>query len=81
MIRQSQAQIGKNGLTKNFIESLKSSFKNHTVIRISVLKSAGHEKDKVRNMAEEILSELGNNYNARIIGFTIIVRKWRKPVR
>lgn len=81
MIRQSILQIGKNGLTKNFIETLKNSFKNHNSIRISVLKSAGHEKDKIRNMAEEILGELGRNYTARVIGFTIVLKKWRKPVR
>lgn len=81
MIRQSEIQIGKNGLTENFIESLKNNFKTHTSIRISVLKSAGHEKEKVREMAEKILGELGRNYTARIIGFTIVLKKWRKIVR
>lgn len=81
MIRQSEIQIGKNGITENFIESLKNNFKTHTSVRISVLKSAGHEKEKIREMAEEILGELGRNYNARIIGFTIVIKKWRKIVR
>lgn len=81
MIKQSEMQIGKNGMTENFIESLKNSFKTHTSIRISVLKSAGHEKEKVKEMTEEILGELGRNYTARIIGFTIVLKKWRKIVR
>ncbi len=81
MIRQTCAQIGKNGLTGNFIECLKNNFKNHNSIRVSVLKSAGHEKGKIKEMAEHILGELGNNYTARIIGFTIILKKWRKPAR
>lgn len=81
MINQLDVQIGKNGITPNFLESLKNDFKNHTNIRISVLKSAGHEKEKVKEMAEEILGELGNNYTARVIGFTIAVKKWRRAVR
>lgn len=81
MIKQSEIQIGKNGITKNFIESLKNNFKTHTGIRISVLKSAGHEKEKIKEMAEELLGELGKNYTARVIGFTIVLKKWRKARR
>jgi RNA-binding protein YhbY len=82
MIRQAIIQLGKNGITANFIETLKNGFKNHNTIRVSVLKSAeGHEKSKIKEMTEELLGELGANYSARIIGFTIVLKKWRKPVR
>ena len=81
MIRQSEIQIGKNGLTENFIESLKNNFKTHTSIRISVLKNAGHDKEKIKEMTKKILGELGRNYTARIIGFTIVLKKWRKIIR
>ncbi|MDE1848949.1 MAG: YhbY family RNA-binding protein [Nanoarchaeota archaeon] len=81
MINQAEMQIGKSGLTDNFIDSLKTNFKNHTNIRISVLKSAGHEKSHVREMADKILESLGKNYSTKIIGFTIAIKKWRKPVR
>jgi len=50
-------------------------------VKISVLKNAGHEKSKVKKYSEEILNHLGKNYTARIIGFTIIVKKWRKEQR
>ena len=76
-----EIQIGKNGLTENFIKTLKDHFKNHDNVRISVLKSAGHEKAQVREMSEKILSELGNCYTSRVIGFTIALKKWRKAVR
>ena len=79
MIKQMVVQIGKNGITDNFIESLKNSFKTHTSVRISVLKSAGHERNQVKGMGEELAGKLGENYTAKIIGFTIIIRKWRKP--
>jgi RNA-binding protein YhbY len=74
-------QLGKNGVTDNFVETLKVFFKKHETVKVSVLKSAGHEKGKVRQYSEDILSRLGNHYTARIIGFTIVLKKWRKPVR
>lgn len=81
MINQSQAQIGKNGLTENFIMTLKNTFKTHTNIRISVLKSGTRDREKIREMAENILDKLGKNYTARVIGFTIVIKKWRRAVR
>jgi RNA-binding protein YhbY len=81
MISQSEIQIGKNGITENFINSLKNNFKTHINVRISVLKSSGRDREKIKEMSEQILEKLGKNYTSRIIGFTIIVKKWRKPVR
>jgi len=78
---QGQVQLGKNGITKNFIETLKNHFKKHNDVKISVLKSAEHKKEKMRVYSEEILEKLGKNYTAKIIGFTIFLKKWRKPVR
>jgi len=75
---QTELQIGKKGLTPGFLELLKSAFKTHELIRIKVLKSAGHEKEKVKKMGEEILNSLGDYYTCRTIGFTFIIRKWRK---
>jgi len=76
-----ELQIGKNGLTPNFIETLKSYFINHKSVRISVLKSARDSKQDVKNMADEIIKPLGNNYTFRVIGFKIVINKWRKSVR
>ncbi len=45
------------------------------------MKAAGHDKQKVREMSDEILEKLGNNFTARVIGFTIVLKKWRKNVR
>ena len=74
-------QLGKQGLTKNFIETLRNNFIKNQIIRISVLKSAGHEREKVKAYSEDILKELGVRYTSRIIGFTIVVRKWRRDMR
>jgi RNA-binding protein YhbY len=76
-----EMQLGKNGITDNFIQTLKYNFQNHENVRISVLKSAGHKKENVKKYADDILEKLGKNYTARIIGFKIILKKWRKNVR
>ena len=75
-------QLGKQGITENFISTLESHFKNHENVKIYVLKSA-HEKnkEKVKKYSDEILEKLGNHYTSRIIGFTIAIKKWRKARR
>ncbi len=73
-----RAQIGKNGLTENFFETLKSHFNKYSVVKISVLKSAGHDKKTAKGFADAILENFGNHFTARVIGFTIVLKKWRK---
>lgn len=78
---QASMQIGKNGLTEGTINWLKNSFKTHEIVKISVLKSGRLEKENVVEMAEKIVLELGKKYTYKIVGFVIIVRKWRKERR
>lgn len=74
-------QLGKNGITENFISCMKTCFKSHENIKISVLKSAGHEREKIKEYSNKIIERLGRFYTAKIIGFTIMVKKWRKARR
>lgn len=78
-------QLGKQGVTENFIYTIKNMFTTHKNVKISVLKSArgdGKEgKLKVKSYSEDILEKLGKKYTAKIIGFTIIIKKWRKARR
>jgi len=71
-------QIGKSGINPGIIESLKLAFKNHKEVRVSVLKSTGRDKQKIKQMASEIQEKLGIHVDYRIIGFTIILRKRTK---
>ena len=73
-------QIGKQRVTDNFIETLKEHFKKSENIKISVLKNATRDKKETREFAEKIINKLGKKYTARVIGFTIVVKKWRKNV-
>ncbi len=78
-------QLGKQGVTDNFIITLRSMFKNHRNVKVSVLKSArpaGKEgRDKVIEYKDKVLDGLGVKYTAKIIGFTITIKKWRKAKR
>jgi len=78
MVSVRQIQLGKQGITDNFIESLKNHFKNCKNVKISVLRSAREDKSSVKKYAQEITKRLGDNYKARVIGFVIAVRKMRK---
>jgi RNA-binding protein YhbY len=77
---QGQVQLGKKGITENFIETLKDHFKKNENVKVSVLKSAGHKKENIKKYSEEILDSLGKNYTAKIIGFTIFLKKWRRAI-
>ncbi|MFZ5955541.1 MAG: YhbY family RNA-binding protein [Nanoarchaeota archaeon] len=74
-------QIGKKGLTEEIIEQIRKIFENEQILKISLLKSSTRDKNEARNMAEGIVKKLGLNYTYKVIGFTISVRKWRKPQR
>jgi len=81
MVKIGQVQLGKQGVTDNFIDTLQDHFKNHENVKVSVLKSAGHDKKKVKEFSDQILDLLGKNYTSRIVGFTISLKKWRRDVR
>ncbi len=76
----SQLQLGKNGLTENFILTIENHFKKHKVVRISVLKSCCRDKICLQELGEKILGRLGENYRTKIIGYTIVVKKGKKMI-
>lgn len=78
-------QIGKNGLTDSYVEGLAKTFKKHDLIKISVLKSALRDREELKEMAEELCSKLkkieNKDFTYRAIGYTLIIRKWRKNLK
>ena len=74
-------QIGKKGLTPEFVEQLKKIFDNEQSLKIAILKSACRDKKDAKKMAEDLLDMLGRNYTYRLVGYILTVRKWRKPMR
>ena len=71
-------QLGKQGITENFLESLKTQFQNSRTVKVSVLPSARESKEDVKKYSKELLEKLGAHYTSKIIGFTITLKKWRK---
>jgi len=43
------------------------------------LRSARENKGDVKILADKLLEELGEYYTAKVIGFKIVLKKWRKP--
>lgn len=82
MASQIEIQLGKKGLTAEFLDSLKKRFDNKSIknIKIQVLSNARENREDVKKYAEEIINFLGNKYSYRIIGFCIIIMKWRREI-
>jgi RNA-binding protein YhbY len=76
-----QIQLGKNGITENFVETLKNHFKKHETVKVSVLKSCTRNREEIKKIEKKILDGLGKNYTSKKIGYTLSLKKWRKPVR
>lgn len=76
-----QMQLGKNGLTEGFMCNLKHHFDSTKNVKITVLRSCCRDREEIKKINEEILEKLGKNYNSRIIGYTIVVKKWRREMR
>ena len=71
-------QIGKNGLTQEFLEDLKKRFEDAENIKIDVLKSARESKEDIKKYANQIHEFLGPKFTFRALGFSISFKKWRK---
>jgi RNA-binding protein YhbY len=78
MAQLKKLQIGKNGLTPEFLETLKHQFDNTKTLKISVLKTGGRES--LENYSKKMIEHLGNRFTYRIIGFTITLKKWGRDV-
>jgi len=73
-------QLGKKGLTQDFLDNIKLIFSNKDTesVRISVLKHSTRDKKELDEWAEKIVDILGEKFTFKTIGYTIVVRKWRK---
>ncbi|PIZ82175.1 hypothetical protein COX98_00625 [Candidatus Pacearchaeota archaeon CG_4_10_14_0_2_um_filter_30_11] len=58
---------------------MKTHFQKVRTLKISVLRSARENKGDVKILADKLLEELGEYYTAKVIGFKIVLKKWRKP--
>jgi RNA-binding protein YhbY len=70
--------IGKNGYNENIILTLQNAFKERENVKVIVLKSAGHTKENVNEIADKIVAKLGKNYTYKVMGYTIFLKRWRR---
>lgn len=73
-----ELQLGKNGLTKEFLQTLEKHFEKTKTLKISVLRSCCRDKKELKQIENKILKFLGENYNLRAVGYTINLRKFSK---
>jgi RNA-binding protein YhbY len=80
MTSQQEIQLGKKGLTGEFITDIEKRLDKHrnAILKVHVLKSARENKEDVKKHAEDIIKKLGKRYTYKTIGFSIFLRKWRK---
>lgn len=83
MTHQMLMQLGKNGLTPEFLDEIKKRFEEpkNKNMKIIVLKSCRESREDVKKYAEKITAYLGDKFKYRIIGFSIFVNKFRKSVK
>jgi RNA-binding protein YhbY len=74
-------QLGKNGLTEEFIRQVRSIFENETLIKIDILKSACRDKTQAKEIAEKLVEALGKKYDYKLVGYVLTVIKFRKIQR
>ncbi len=74
-------QIGKNGLSPEFIEQVKRIFEKDKLVKISILKSACRDKKDAEEIAKELIGALGSKYDYKLVGYVITVIKFRKEQR
>ncbi len=72
-------QIGKAGVTEGTITSLTLAFKTPPVVRVSILQSLAPTKETVRAIAGSLVQRLGGTFKYSTVGFTIILKKRKKP--
>ncbi len=73
-----EIQLGKNGITDNFISTLEDHLKKLKNIKITVLKSCCRDRDELKEIKNQILEKLKGKYSAKTIGYKIILKKQNK---
>jgi len=71
-------QLGKNGLTDGFVEQARKMLEKDKAIKITILKSATRDRKEAKEISEKLALSLGPTYQFRLIGYTIVLKKFRK---
>jgi len=77
---QKKFQIGKKGLTKEFVEQIRTYFEKSKseIVKIEILKSCCRDKKKAKEIGRELVGKLGKNFDFKLIGYVLVVMRFRK---
>ena len=81
MISQKEIQMGKKGITPEFVKDIEKRLEKdrNITLKVSVLRSARpNGKVDVKRFGDELVERLGEKYTVKTMGFSIFLRKWRK---
>jgi RNA-binding protein YhbY len=70
-------QMGKNGITDNFIEQLRNMFTHTKIVKVTILKSACRNKADAIALADKLVEKLGTKFSYSLIGYVLTVRRFR----
>jgi len=71
-------QMGKNGLTDEFMNQIKTLFEKERMIKVILLKSACRDKKMAEEISNKIIESLGPKYRTKIVGYVLTISKFRK---
>ncbi|MFA4960585.1 MAG: YhbY family RNA-binding protein [Candidatus Pacearchaeota archaeon] len=74
-------QLGKNGLSHEFIGQVRKVFEDEQILKISILKSACRNKKDAEKIGEDLVDALGKNYIYRLVGYVLTINKFKRAIR
>lgn len=74
-------QLGKKGLTEEFLNQIEITFKTCRKIKIDILRSACRDKEEAKEIASKIIEKLGKNFDYKLVGYVLTVMKFNRSVR
>ena len=73
-----ELDTGRFGYTASAQSIAKTYFDKVRTVKVIVLPAARESKEDIKKYSKELLEKMGVYYTAKIIGFTITLKKWRK---
>lgn len=74
-------QIGKKGLTDEFIRQIETTFSTCRKVKIDILKSACRDKKEAKEIADKLIERLGKKFDYKMVGYVLTVMKFNSNVR
>ena len=74
-------QLGKNGYNEKSLENIRFFFKSRKDLKVNILKSYIRNQEELKELKEKMLKDLGIHYTAKVVGYSIFLKKWKREMR